>query len=201
MKNFVIPALALGLSGLSSAALAAEPFSGPFVGVQTGWEQSDVGTASTPLGDFNSGRSNDVATGGVFVGYDYRLTPKVVAGVEAGISLSDSDELVSTVAGRTVSIDAERSIDLSARLGYLVTDSTLVYARGGYSNVRAETALTSAGSRSDKSNLDGWLVGAGVERALSQRISTRFEYRYTDLGEGNGKFDRHQLLLGVSYRF
>ena len=48
---------------------------------------------------------------------------------------------------------------------------------------------------------DGWLVGGGVERVLTDTISTRFEYRYTDLGESNGRFDQHQLLFGVAYHF
>lgn len=202
MKKQMITATLLAFASLSTAANAAEPFNGPFVGVQAGWEQTDVGTASTPLGSTSINNSNDTVTGGVFAGYDYKLTPKVVAGVEAGINLSDSDDLVSSNGGRTASIDAERSIDLSARLGYLVTDNTLVYARGGYSNVRAETTLTNAaGTLRDRSNLDGWLVGAGIERAISQNISTRLEYRYSDLSEGDGKFDRHQLLMGVAYRF
>lgn len=202
MKKLVIPALALGLTTLSSSAFAAEPFSGPFVGVQAGWEQSDVGTTSTPLGTANLGRSNDTVTGGIFAGYDYKLTPKIVAGVEAGINLTDNDDLTATSAGRSVSIDPERSLDFSARLGYLVNDRTLVYGRAGYTNVRAETTLTTAtGTRSGKADLDGWLVGAGVERSLSDNLSTRLEYRYSDLSEGDGKFDRHQILLGVAYHF
>lgn len=201
MKKLILSSALLATAGVATVA-GAEPFNGPFVGVQAGWEQADVGTASTPLGDLAIGRSNDTVTGGIFAGYDYKLSPRIVAGIEAGINLTDSDDLVRTAGGTTVSIDPERSIDLSARLGYLVADTTLVYLRGGYSNVRAETALAdAAGTRFDKANLDGWLVGGGVERALSDSLSTRLEYRYSDLSEGDGKFDRHQLLLGVAYRF
>lgn len=201
MKTLTLTAALLGAAGFATVA-SAEPFDGPFVGVQAGWEQTDVGTASTPLGDLAIGRSNDTVTGGVFAGYDYKLTPKIVAGVEAGINLTDSDDLTRTAGGTSIAIDPERSLDLTARLGYLVTDTTLVYARGGYSNVRAESArTTAAGTLSDTANRDGWLLGAGVERALSPTISSRLEYRYTDLSDGDGKFDRHQLLLGIAYRF
>jgi outer membrane immunogenic protein len=198
MNKLTLTAALLATAGVASA----EPFDGPFVGVQAGWEQADVGTASTPLGDLALGRSNDTVTGGLFAGYDYKLTPRIVAGVEAGINLTDSDDLARTAGGTTVAIDPERSLDLTARLGYLATDTTLVYARGGYSNLRAETVrTTAAGTLSDTGNRDGWLLGAGVERTLSDTISTRLEYRYTDLSEGDGKFDRHQLLVGVAYRF
>ena len=50
-------------------------------------------------------------------------------------------------------------------------------------------------------NLDGWLVGGGVERALTDQISARLEYRYTDLGSEGGDFDQHQALVGISYNF
>lgn len=198
MKKVIVASVLLGSASASIAASAAEPFNGPFIGVQAGWSRDEVGTASTPLGNLAIHSGNDTVTGGLFAGYDHKVTPKVVAGVEAGINLSDSDDL----AGTTASIDAERSIDLTARLGYLATDTTLLYARGGYSNVRAETMLTNAsGTLNDTSDLDGWLVGAGVERALTQSISTRLEYRYSDLSEGDGKFDRHQILVGASYHF
>ncbi len=68
--------------------------------------------------------------------------------------------------------------------------------------MRAETTITNATTlRSGTSDLDGWLVGAGLERSLSESISTRLEYRYSDLSEGDGEFDRHQVLFGVAYRF
>jgi outer membrane immunogenic protein len=197
-----IPAFGLLLSALTSPALAAEPFSGPFVGVQAGYERSELGTVSGPLGTSAIGRSNDTVTGGIFAGYDYKLSPRVVLGAEAGINLTDNDDLGTTVGGNRIAIDPERSMDLSARLGYLVDDRTLLYARGGYTNVRAETTIANATTlRSGISNLDGWLIGAGLERSLSDSISTRLEYRYSDLSEGDGEFDRHQVLFGVAYRF
>ena len=39
------------------------------------------------------------------------------------------------------------------------------------------------------------------ERALTDEISARLEYRYTDLGSDGGEFDQHQALVGISYNF
>ena len=50
-------------------------------------------------------------------------------------------------------------------------------------------------------NFDGWSIGGGGERALGNKVSTRLEYRYSDLGSRASKFDRHQVVLGVDYCF
>ena len=54
---------------------------------------------------------------------------------------------------------------------------------------------------SDRIETQHRVVGGGVEHALSDNLSARVEYRYSDLGEGDGGFDRHQALFGLSYRF
>ena len=35
----------------------------------------------------------------------------------------------------------------------------------------------------------------------SDRISARLEYRYSDLGGSDAKFQQHQALVGVAYHF
>jgi len=76
--------------------------------------------------------------------------------------------------------------------------------RGGYANTRARLARDVGGiAVSQKDNLDGWFVGGGVERKLLDNVSTRLEYRYADFGNTDdiGKYERHQVLAGVAYRF
>jgi outer membrane immunogenic protein len=50
-------------------------------------------------------------------------------------------------------------------------------------------------------NLDGWQVGGGFEYAITDHVSARAEYRYSDFGTAGGQYDRHQTLVGVSYNF
>jgi outer membrane immunogenic protein len=202
MKRILSSVAAVALAfGLGSAA-SAEPFNGPFVGVQAGWNQDDLGTPSTEFGDVAVGRSQDSFSGGVFAGYDYKVSPRVVIGAEAGVQFGADDSIVHDTGTARVTVDPKRSLDLTARAGYLVTDNTLVYARGGYTNARVRTAIDdAAGFRAASENRDGWLVGGGVERAISDNVSARLEYRYSDLSEGDGKFDRHQALFGIAYRF
>lgn len=202
MKRIVFCVAAATLAASLGSAASAEPFNGPFVGVQAGWNQDDVGTHSTELGDVVVGRSQDSFSGGVFAGYDHKVSPRVVIGAEAGVQFGADDSIVRDTGTALVTVDPKRSLDLTARAGYLVTDSTLLYARGGYTNARVRTSIgDAAGFRSASENRDGWLVGGGVEHAISDNISARAEYRYSDLSEGDGKFDRHQALFGIAYRF
>ncbi len=188
-------------AGLSQAA-SAQSFDGFYAGAEAGWTQHSAGTFSSPLGDVAAGRSHDAASAGLFVGYDYRVAPRIVIGAEAGLSFGIDDRFARDTGSALLAIDPKRSIDLTARVGYLVTDNTLVYARGGYTNARIGTSIKEeAGVRSATGNRDGWLVGGGVEHAFTDRISTRIEYRYSDLSDGHGKLDRHQALIGIAYRF
>lgn len=193
----ILSALSLAPLLALSAPLAAEPFSGPYVGVQGGATHDSVGRGA--IGDLTRGDRQGSVTGGVFAGYDYKLAPRIVVGAEAGVNFTSGDRLHGVSGPDAVTIDPKRQIDLTARVGYLVEPRTLVYVRGGYTNVRA--SQTVAGVREGATDLDGWTVGAGAERYLTDKVSARVEYRYSDLSEGDGKYDRQQVLLGVAYRF
>lgn len=202
MKHILSSVAALALATGVGAAAHAEPFNGPFIGVQGGWSQSDAGTPSTSLGDVQIDRTRDSVVGGAFAGYDHKLGSRFVIGAEAGIQAGTDDSIVHNSDAGRITLDPRYSFDLTARAGYLVTDNTLIYARGGYTNARVRTSIEdAAGLRTASSHRDGWLVGGGVERAITDNISARVEYRYADLSEGDGRFDRHQALVGVAYRF
>lgn len=198
LSSVAAAALAAGLA----APAAAEPFNGPFVGAQVGWSQHDAGTPTTPLGELPIDRTKDGVSGGVYAGYDAKLGSNFVLGAEAGVQFSKNNELAASTDVARFTLDPKRSIDLTARAGYLAGDNTLLYARGGYTNARISTGVEdAAGLTRVSENRDGWLVGGGVEHAFTDNLSARAEYRYSDLSEGDQKFDRHQALFGFSYRF
>jgi outer membrane immunogenic protein len=202
MKLTISTALASAAFFVVASPVSAQTFEGPYAGVQAGWSHGKVGSASTDIGRADIDRSRDSAEAGVFAGYNYKATERVVLSAEAGFNLGFDDQITRSGGGRLASIDPEYSFDLGVRAGYLVTDKTLVYLRGGYENLRASVRLVdAASSRYDKDTFDGWSVGGGVERALTDKISARAEYRYSDLGGGGTKFERHQALLGVAYHF
>jgi outer membrane immunogenic protein len=190
--------LAASLPGVANAA----EFNGPYVGAQVGWNSNQIRNPETSLGVTPMDDDQQSLTGGVYAGLDRRVADRIVVGVEGGVDFAKDDEVRSTAAGDTFTLDPKYSFDLTARAGYLVTPNTLVYARGGYTNARVKTTLdTAIGTGSATDNRDGWLVGAGVERQFMKNASARMEYRYSDLSEGEGDFDRHRVLAGISYRF
>ena len=139
---------------------------------------------------------------GGYAGYNVKATDQIVIGAEAGFSATVDDRISATSAGRALTIDPRYSFDLSARAGYLVTDKALIYIRGGYANTRIRTIFAAAsGPVSTSDNLDGLQIGGGLEYAITDRISARAEYRYSDFGTKGGQYDRHQTLVGVSYNF
>jgi outer membrane immunogenic protein len=131
---------------------------------------------------------------GPTAGFDLRVAPRVVLGAEARVDLAaDEAPKLSTA------VDPIGSSDFTARAGYLLDPGTLAYVRGGYANPRLGTGALPHLSESEYR--DSWTLGAGIERKILKRISARLEYRYSDLGEGDGAFDRHRLLAGIAYRF
>ena len=190
------------LSAVSVSSVAhAQAFDGPSVGVQAGWVKNDLRNPKTDLGRTSIDASDGSPSLGILAGYDKQVG-KLVVGGEADLNFGTSDAVKGGSGGNRVTINPKRSIDLTVRAGYVAMPDTLVYVRGGYTNDRVRTTLTSAtGTTSASDDRDGWLVGAGVERKLTQRVSARLEYRYADLSNGSGKYDRHQVLTGVAYHF
>lgn len=202
MKKTLFPVALFGALAALSAPAHAETFNGPYIGVAAGWDRSEVASRTILSQPVDAEVSRDALVLGGYAGYNYRATDRIVVGAEAGFNMTIDDKVRATSASRTLTVDPRYSFDLTARAGYLVADKALVYARGGYTNARIHTSLnTSSGLVRAEDNLDGWLVGGGVEYAITPEISARAEYRYNDFGQNGGQYDRHQALVGVSYNF
>lgn len=203
MKPYFLP-LSLGFASLCAIATpaSAQTFEGPYVGAQAGWSQNKLGTVETDGGAAQIDDSRDAATAGVFFGYNIQPANRIVLSAEGAVNFGFDDGVSRSQKDAMGRINPEYGFDLGVRAGYLVTDNTLVYARGGYENIRASVRLRNIkGAYGDKDNFDGWSVGGGVERAVTDRISARVEYRYSDLGGSGTKFERHQALFGIAYHF
>nr|WP_047168112.1 outer membrane beta-barrel protein [Sphingomonas sp. Y57] len=199
MKTRILTAAALACW---STHASAQDFNGPSIGVQAGWNSTDVRLPTASAGIPGVDRSSDAFVGGAFLAYDYEVVPQVVIGAQAEFNLAASDEFGAAGDIARIEVDPQYAFDLTARAGYLATPATLIYVRGGYSNARVRTTITTNAQKASSSdNRDGWMVGGGVERMITDHVSARLEYRYADLGEGPEKFDRHQVLVGAAYRF
>jgi outer membrane immunogenic protein len=162
--------------------------------VTAGWDQLRFDLARYGPG---RDRESDLAWG-VEAGYDLAVGGNVVAGIQAGLSTSGVDH--ATFDGTTShGIDARRDVDLSARLGMRISGTALLYARAGYTNFRLGDASTTAGvTTAGATNLDGVLVGAGLEVAISPAAYVTSEFRYSNYQDG---ISRNQIRTGLGVRF
>ena len=187
-------------ASLPVTAHAAE-FDGPYVGAQVGWQSEKMKHPDTSFGQVPIDDKKQSVTTGIYAGYK-KINDRVVVGAEAGLDFASDDEVQSSIAGISYSVDPKYSIDLTARAGFLANPQTLVYARGGYTNARFRTTITDvAGIQSESSSQDGWLAGAGIERQITDHASARIEYRYSKLSEDDGEDKRNRVLAGLTYRF
>jgi outer membrane immunogenic protein len=114
--------------------------------------------------------------------------------------------------GRT-NIDAQASF--RARIG-VAFDRVLVYATGGLAMAKFQSTYTNWGlvGESFDKTVSGWTVGGGAEYALTNNLTIRSEYRYTDFGliqnhsqiafpgfSGTQKPRYSTVRAGVSYKF
>ena len=215
---------ALVIAGFSSIALAApavaqdnSTFTGPRIEGIVGYDSTRTGSSNDIDNADDIDQSIDDVAYGVGVGYDFAVGGAVV-GVEGewleSEAKSDYDTTAFTNFG-VRNIDAGRDLYIGARAGVLATPSTLIYAKGGYTNARmnvlATDNTTDVGTNVD---LDGWRVGGGIEQAFGENLYGKVEYRYSNYEEGefeapsgmesdrfNVDLDRHQVMLGVGYRF
>jgi len=96
---------------------------------------------------------------------------------------------------------------LRARLGYAVSDATLLYVTAG--GAAASHRFHDA-SGADRQTHLGWTVGAGVDQKLTDNVFGRLEYRYTDLGRksyatpavsADIKPHNHRISVGMGMKF
>lgn len=178
----------LAAIGLPAAASAA-PFNGPTVGAELGWQQDRLKSAP-----FDAKKSS--LMGGAFAGYDATVGAGFVLGGEVAFDLGGKYG-AQRIGGVLYEAKAQHSVSASVRAGALLDPATLLYAKGGYVNTRFKARVPAFGL-TDTDNDSGFLVGAGVARALTENVSARLEYQYHGYGDG---VSRHQLAVGLGYHF
>ena len=179
MKNVTI-AVAIAASVLASPAMAQQTgdFSGAKATAFAGYDNIDLDVPGIDNVDgFLYGGS---------LGYDMQAG-NVVYGAE--VEATESTGNISNVVGR---IEAGRDLYAGGRLCYVLGDSTMVYAKTGYTNARVSSPGIGG------ANGDGARVGGGVEFKLSENMFARGEYRYSDYEDG---ITRNQGLVRLGVKF
>lgn len=202
MKKAILAALATCVVSVPAYAQDDTSLGGAKVGVVAGYDSVKLSL------DGDSASKGGLAYG-LTAGYDFDLGNAVV-GVEAELADSTAKESVTDIleAGDEASIAASRDLYVGARVGFGVGSNVLLYAKGGYTNVRIKARYAdSTGSISDSDTLDGFRLGAGVE-LVGQTNFVRLEYRYSDYGKYSSdgfntgiSASRHQVVATGGFRF
>ncbi|WP_137679521.1 outer membrane protein [Aurantiacibacter suaedae] len=215
---------ALLIAGLSSVALATpamaqdnSTFTGPRIEGIVGYDSTRPGSSTDIDNVDDIDQSIDDVAYGVGIGYDFAMGGAVL-GVEGEYIESEAKTDYDTTNFDNFgvsNIEAGRDLYVGVRAGVLATPSTLVYAKGGYTNARMNVLASDNTTDIDTDvNLDGWRVGGGVEQAFGENFFGKLEYRYSNYEKGEFEapsglesdrfdvdLDRHQVMLGVGYRF
>jgi len=235
-----VAAADLGTHGdsLKDEPASSEPafsWSGFYLGANAGYGRSkeDHAEFSTNFSPSDSAPnigelSPSGAFGGGQIGYNFQHG-NVVYGIEAdfqGAGMDDDSPAAFGIAAGEFSTKVDWFGTVRGRLG-IASGNALFYATGGfaYGSVEHEGVLSngflSAAFKNDKVET-GWVVGGGVEYALSSNWTVKAEYQYLDLGSDSASgnvvrndngaptgevlrsdFDTniHTVRVGVNYKF
>ncbi len=225
--------LAAGVLAATAGAAAAQssgdrnPFAGFYVGGQVGYDsfqlnnRSDLPSFSAENGGRITGLGSDGIAAGAVLGYNFPLSDRFILGVEGTGRWSDASGSTS-VSDNTSDSRIEQgnrwSWGVMGRLGVLVSDSTMLYAGGGWGQTRFNTRFinTPVGGQPTEVFDDGltrnaWRVGGGVEMALGGGWAARLDYTYANYSDydvvinATNRFAvepaAHQVSVGASYYF
>jgi outer membrane immunogenic protein len=213
------------------AAVPVFTWTGFYVGAQLGyaWGDSedefpggaffvnDAGILTPFTGGF--GGDNDSFLAGAHAGYNYQIGSFVV-GLEGDVEgfFNDNDNfngILLDATGTPVAFALSgRDIDwqgsIRARAGFAF-DRAMIYATGGFAFAGVSGGVSNLIANNGDDTLTGWTLGAGLEYAFTNNLTTRVEYRYTNYDRddsifnnvtfGGGDFDFHTVRVGLTYKF
>jgi len=183
-----------GVMPLKAPAIGTYDWSGFYVGGNVGYSR---GYGRNTLFDPNPTAAHSSfgsLFGGMQLGYDYRLTSRLLLGVEADVWFPNylDDGIVTSRSTRAGDITEKLEFvsTLRGRAGYTV-GHWLFYATGGLAWSRARFLNDSDSTGNEDKILrlrQGWALGAGAELAISPDWTARFEYLYDRLGKASATF-------------
>ncbi len=156
--------------------------------------------AGKPRGGAGSDESDGFG-GSLYTGYNWQ-SGQIVYGVEADVGYADQKSF----AGGGVNMKEGWNGSVRGRVGYDLSP-VLVYGTAG---VAAANNKVSNAAGSDDKTAVGYTVGAGVETMVTDNITARVEYRYTDYQKKDFNidgttysrgFDDNSVKVGIGMKF
>lgn len=180
-------------ANVMDAPIGANEWRGFYVSaaVGYGWSDSSQSVAVDQLNDgtidgqFSKSFEADGVVGTVGLGYDIVVRDNILLGVFGDYTFGDLEETFNTPANGIIPADSVKAKyediwAVGGRAGVLVHKDFLIYGTVGYTS--ADFSARNSGG-TGKENLDGYFVGAGLERLLCNNLYLKAEYRFSDYGK------------------
>ena len=209
-RNALFVSSLLASVAAATTVAHADKWTGVYLGVGGGYGMAnhEVSLGNGPLVPPPPGFSVDLdglgGRGGFLslsVGADYQIHHNFLVGAFFDYDFMDiGTEINASLAGFGLGASANAGFEiknqwsLGGRIGYLPTSRTLLFLSAGYTQVDVSdmtfsASATGLGSTSgvlaSVDNLSGYFIGGGAEVRLTDAISIKGEYRYTNLGSEN----------------
>ena len=167
------------------------------------WQGYYLGAnGSYDWGRFGDGDyDGDRVGGGVFTGYNWQ-SGQIVYGIEADVGYNGEKDTTSPgLEGK-----AGWNGSVRGRVGYDL-NPFMIYGTAG---VALQDNKLSDDTSSDSNTAVGYTVGAGAEAFVTNNVTARVEYRYTDFaaddynldsGSFSKGYDDHSVKVGIGVKF
>lgn len=204
------------VSAFDRPATDSHRWSGFYGGLSAGYTWGEATQFYEREGDHGTtSLSPEGFAGSLTAGYGMQWPSGLVLGVEADLGLMDVSAGPETVFDGHVYSAEFGSFwgTLRGRLGLAMGD-LLLYGTGGlaFMDVSEVSIGNTPGETAISEDLrTGWVVGAGIEQALTQETSIKLEYLHMDFGSNEGRSDNNErfafdetadlLRVGLNYRF
>ncbi len=205
---------------------------GAYIGINGGYSwgkfhnEIDASTVgSNEISDLSSTVNRSGFLGGVQAGYNWQHERNVY-GFEFDIQGGSMKKEKAIFDDSVNAFKQKNSIDwyssARARLGYAVSPSAILYTTGGLAYGKVSTGVSASDGTvtedaSWKKNTFGYTFGGGTEIAMTDNLTFKTEYLYTDLGNtktlnfanenfgtslrGETRFDFHTVRAGFNIKF
>jgi outer membrane immunogenic protein len=214
MLRSAISAVAIASATISYASEpqanlgAGQDWSGFYIGIAGGIGTShykhNTADGWQVIGDF--GKNGHVAS--LEAGYDQVFASRFLAGAYTKLTVGKIGTSLDPMLD-SLELSTRAGVDAAIRLGLLIDSSTLAYVAGGYSHQWFETGFPFAARQAENWSGGGYVLGAGIERALAGNLTWKSEYNFRDYGTktivAGSTFalspSFHTFTTGISYRF
>lgn len=194
-------------------------WTGGYIGVNAGYAGGKF--KSSFYDEFELPSLSDTASGfvgGIQAGYNWQMD-QMILGLETDIQASSlQSKFEISQSGESVSLGTKINWfgTTRARIGYTPVDRFMVYATGGVAYGKVKTYADFFEYSSQSKTKVGYTVGAGAEYAITNNVTIKTEYLYTDLGKlkldyvgdngdrfriGEAKQAFHTVRVGLNYKF